>query len=58
MTTPDRVLGIAVALLAFKVKSMILDGKGVVCGLGGVTDFDRLRAALGQRLTASPPLRF
>jgi ATP-dependent DNA ligase len=49
MTTPDRVLGIAAALLAFKVKSITVDGERVVCGLGGVTDFNRLRAALGRK---------
>jgi hypothetical protein len=45
---PDRVPGIAEALMALKVKSVTLDGEAVVCGPDGVTDFDRLRAAMGR----------
>jgi bifunctional non-homologous end joining protein LigD len=44
----DRVPGIAEALMALKVKSVTLDGEAVVCGPDGVTDFDRLRAAMGR----------
>ena len=45
----DRTPGIAEALLALRVKSMTIDGEGVVCGPDGVTDFNRLRAALGRK---------
>jgi bifunctional non-homologous end joining protein LigD len=31
------------------VKSVTIDGEGVVCGPDGVSDFDRLRAAVGRR---------
>src|SRR5271166_1950973 len=37
----DRVPLIAEALSARRVASITLDGEGVVCGLDGVTDFDR-----------------
>jgi hypothetical protein len=45
----DRAPAIAEALLALEVKSVTLDGEGVVCGPDGVTDFNRLRAALGRK---------
>ena len=45
----DRAPAIAEALLALKVKSVTIDGEGVVCGPDGVTDFNRLRAALGRK---------
>ena len=45
----DRAPGIAEALMALKVKSVTIDGEGVVCGPDGVTDFNRLRAALGRK---------
>jgi bifunctional non-homologous end joining protein LigD len=41
----ERVPLIAEALAALRVTSVTLDGEGVVCGVDGVTDFDRLRAA-------------
>jgi bifunctional non-homologous end joining protein LigD len=44
----DRVPLIAEALAALKVKSVTLDGEGVVCGPDGVSVFDRLRAAVGR----------
>ena len=44
----DRVPRIAAALTALRVKSVTLDGEGVVCGADGVSDFDRLRAAVGR----------
>ena len=44
----DRVPLIAQALAALQVKSVTLDGEGVVCGEDGVTDFDRLRMAVGR----------
>jgi hypothetical protein len=44
----DRVPLIANALAALRVKSVTLDGEGVVCREDGVSDFDRLRAAVGR----------
>ena len=40
---------IAEALKALRVKSVTIDGEGVVCGPDGVSDFDRLRAAVGRK---------
>ena len=45
----DRAPAIADALLALNVQSVTIDGEGVVCGPDGVTDFDRLRAAMGRK---------
>jgi bifunctional non-homologous end joining protein LigD len=45
----DRVPAIADALQTLKVKSVTLDGEGVVCDPDGVTDFVLLRAALGRK---------
>ena len=39
---------IAEALAKLRVKSVTLDGEGVVCRPDGVSDFDRLRAAVGR----------
>jgi bifunctional non-homologous end joining protein LigD len=44
----DRVPLIAEALTALRVKSVTIDGEGVVCRPDGVSDFDRLRAAVGR----------
>ena len=44
----DRVPLIAEALAKLRVKSVTLDGEGVVCRSDGVTDFDKLRAAVGR----------
>ena len=44
----DRVPLIAEALAKLRVKSVTIDGEGVVCGPDGVSDFDRLRAAVGR----------
>ena len=44
----DRVPLIAEALAKLRVKSVTLDGEGVVCRPDGVSDFDRLRAAVGR----------
>ena len=44
----DRVPLIAEALANLRVKSVTLDGEGVVCRSDGVADFDRLRAAVGR----------
>jgi bifunctional non-homologous end joining protein LigD len=45
----DRVPLIAEALVALRVKSVTIDGEGVVCGQDGVSDFDLLRAAVGRK---------
>jgi bifunctional non-homologous end joining protein LigD len=39
---------IAEALTKLRVKSVTIDGEGVVCRPDGVTDFDRLRVAVGR----------
>jgi ATP dependent DNA ligase domain len=44
----DRVPAIAKALAMLRVKSVTIDGEGVVCREDGVSDFDRLRAAVGR----------
>jgi len=44
----DRVPLIAEALAKLRVTSVTLDGEGVVCRSDGVSDFDRLRAAVGR----------
>jgi bifunctional non-homologous end joining protein LigD len=44
----DRVPLIAEALTALRVKSVIIDGEGVVCRPDGVSDFDLLRAGSGE----------
>ena len=44
----DRVPLIAEALAKLLVKSVTLDGEGVACRPDGVSDFDRLRAAVGR----------
>jgi bifunctional non-homologous end joining protein LigD len=36
------------ALAQLRVKSVTLDGEGVVCRPDGVSDFDRLRASVGR----------
>lgn len=45
----DRVPLIAEALKALRAKSVTIDGEGIVCGPDGVSDFDRLRAAVGRK---------
>jgi bifunctional non-homologous end joining protein LigD len=44
----DRVPRIAEALAKLRVKSVTIDGEGVVCREDGVSDFDKLRAAVGR----------
>ena len=44
----DRVPLIAEALTSLRVKSVTIDGEGVVCRPDGVSDFDPLRAAVGR----------
>jgi bifunctional non-homologous end joining protein LigD len=39
---------IAEALKTLRVKSVTIDGEGLVCRPDGVSDFDRLRAAVGR----------
>src|SRR5436190_17340511 len=45
----DRVPLIVEALAKLRVKSATIDGEGVVCRPDGVSDFDRLRAAVGRK---------
>ena len=45
----DRVLRLAGALTALQVRSVTIDGEGVVCGPDGVADLDHLRAAVGRK---------
>jgi bifunctional non-homologous end joining protein LigD len=45
----EKVPLIAEALAALPVKSVTLDGEGVVRGPNGVSDFDLLRAAVGRK---------
>ena len=40
---------IAAALRALPIRSVILDGEGVICGPDGVSDFARLRAVFGRK---------
>jgi ATP dependent DNA ligase domain len=40
---------IAAALRALPVRSVILDGEGVICGPDGVSDFDRMRAVFRRK---------
>ena len=40
---------IAAALRTLPVRSVILDGEGVICGPDGVSDFDRMRAVFGRK---------
>jgi ATP-dependent DNA ligase len=44
----DRVPLIAEALTKLRLKSVTIDGEGVVCRPDGVSDFDRLRAMVGR----------
>jgi bifunctional non-homologous end joining protein LigD len=54
----DRVPLIAEALTALKVKSVTIDGEGVVCREDGVSDFERLRTSFCTPLTCwTSPLR-
>ena len=40
---------IAAALRTLPVRSVILDGEGVICGPDGVSDFDRIRAVFSRK---------
>jgi bifunctional non-homologous end joining protein LigD len=44
----ERVPQVAEAISKLRVKSVTLDGEGVVCRDDSVSDFDRLRAAVGR----------
>jgi len=46
--------GAAAALRALPVRSVILDGEGVICGPDGFSDFDRMRAVFSRK--GSPDL--
>ena len=39
----------AAALRALPVRSVILDGEGVICGPDGFSDFDRMRAVFSRK---------
>jgi bifunctional non-homologous end joining protein LigD len=45
----DRVPAIARALALLPVASVTIDGEGVACGANGVTDFERMRSAVGRK---------
>jgi bifunctional non-homologous end joining protein LigD len=45
----ERVPAIARALALLPVASVTIDGEGVACGPDGVTDFERMRAAVGRK---------
>jgi len=45
----DRVPRIAEALAALRVKSATLDGEGVICDGEGISNFDKLRAAMASK---------
>jgi bifunctional non-homologous end joining protein LigD len=45
----EKVPLIAKALAALPVKSVTIDGEGVVCGPNGVSDFDLLLASVGRK---------
>ena len=40
---------IVATLRALPIRSVILDGEGVICGPNGVSDFDRMRAVFGRK---------
>ena len=40
---------IAAALQTLPVRSVILDGEGVICGPDGVSDFDRMRGMFSRK---------
>jgi bifunctional non-homologous end joining protein LigD len=44
----ERVPRIVEALSRLRVKSVTLDGEGVVCRADGISDFDRMRTAVGR----------
>jgi len=48
---------IAEALTKLRVKSVTMDGEGVVCRSDGVSDFDRLRAAVSWSQAAVREMR-
>jgi bifunctional non-homologous end joining protein LigD len=45
----ERVPLITQALAVLRVASITLDGEGVVCDANGLSDFERLRAAVGRK---------
>ena len=45
----ERLPAIADALLDLPVRSVMLDGEGVICGSDGKSDFDRMRACFSRQ---------
>ena len=45
----ERLPAIAKALLALSVRSVVLDGEGVICGRDGRSEFDRMRACFSRQ---------
>ena len=45
----ERLPAIANALLDLPVRSVMLDGEGVICGSDGKSDFDRMRACFSRQ---------
>jgi bifunctional non-homologous end joining protein LigD len=45
----ERLPTIAKALSALPVRSVVLDGEGVICGRDGKSEFDRMRACFSRQ---------
>jgi bifunctional non-homologous end joining protein LigD len=45
----ERLPAITEALEALPVRSVVLDGEGVICGPDGKSDFDRIRACFSRQ---------
>jgi bifunctional non-homologous end joining protein LigD len=45
----DRLPTMISALQALPVRSVVLDGEGVICGVDGKSDFDRMRACFSRQ---------
>ena len=45
----ERLPAITEALLALPVRSVVLDGEGVICGPDGKSEFDRMRVCFGRQ---------
>src|SRR5271166_2665227 len=56
----ERLATITEALQALPVRSVVLDGEGVICGPDGKSDFDRMRACFSRqsqvRHPSGPPM--
>jgi ATP-dependent DNA ligase len=44
----ERLPGITEAMRTLPVRSVVLDGEGVICGTDGKSDFDRMRACFSR----------